>query len=468
MGLISRIKGYFGSDVEKSLSPSNAAFFFGDSRKTNADSFDSLNTEDQLKAMANNAIVYACVMAKSTAFQQGRLTMQEKVKGAWAERSEHALLTPFEENPWLSESDLLQYIQIHLNLTGTCYLWKWFSKSGKLNELWPIPPQWVTICPNKETPEKGNRIVDGYVVDPKDGTAPIYIPAADICYLRYPDPMNLYEGLSPVVAATRALQLDEKGDNYRGEAMDALSLPGLSISIKDKMVSQEQKDDIRAVLKQKMGKDARKNALILNGSDITVAVLNPMEKFDWEAYVELNEARICSVFRVPPIVVSTFVGLNNGAWSQTASALSFFFRNTMYSEWELAAKAFTRWLVPPKQHKTLRYHFDTSEVPQMQDEASVRETRAKELYNSSVITLNEARAMIGQPALPNGHVIAINAAQIFVPADETIGVPAYELREPETNPDQGDFDIYGDQENDTDEESLPSATDPADSIVGLH
>ena len=424
--------------VEKDLSASDASMFFGDGREK-SEIFEELTPEQQLQVMQNNVIVYSCITAKSTAFQQARLTIQEKVGKEWIDKPEHSALSMFSQNPWLSESDIEQYIEIHLNLTGKSFLWKWYDKMGNIAELWPVPPQWVTIIPSTDASLKKNRVVDGYLIDPTDGTQPLFVPVADMCYTRYPDPMNLYDGLSPVQVAIKNITLDELGENYRAESMGSLSLPGLAVTIKDKQVSQRQKDDIRAVLKQKMGMDARKSAMILNGSDVGVTVINPLEKFDWLAYTTLNEARICSVFRVPPIVISCYAGLDNAAWSQTGTALSFFYKNTMVSEWELVARSFTRWLIPEDKQATLRYYFDTTEVPQMQEDAAVQEKRVIDLYNSSIVTLNEARSVVGYPAVPNGDTVKINSATIFVPIDETIGIPASNIDMVNNNPDSLDL-----------------------------
>jgi len=455
---------------EKGLSSSDAAFFFEDGIDDELP-FDELSTEEQMKVMRNNTIVYACVMAKANAFQQARLVLQEKTSNGWVDRTEHAYLDAFKTNPWLTESDLFMYQQLHLNLTGKSFFWKWYNKAGMLSELWPVPPHWVKFALAPDS--KRSRIVDGYIIDPQDGTKSLYVPVEDMCYTRYPDPLNLYDGLSPIQAASRPIQLDQKGEIYRGESMDAFSLPGLAIQIKDKNVSQSQKDDIRSVLRQKMGGDARKNALILNGSDVVVDVLNPLEKFDWNSYTHLNESRICMAFRVPPIVIGSLVGLENSPWANTGTAYSFFYKNTMTSEWDLATRTFNKWLIPDEDKNTLRYFFDTSVVPQMQEDAAETEKRSIDLFNSSVITLNEARAKVGLPEVPNADSFKQNAATLWVPIGETEGVPAYELRDPDNDParsedDDMGADIFGDEGNDVSEEVNPTPPDPADKPVGLN
>jgi len=470
MGLLTKLFGtkkvpQTSDAVTKSMSSSDASYFFGDG-SDNDSPFNELTTEEQLQVMHNNTLVYACVSTKATAFQQARLTVQLKTDKGWIDQPEHPYLQPFKSNPWLTESDMLQYEQLHINLTGKSFLWKWYNKAGDLSEMWPVPPHWVQfVVP--DTADQRNRVVTGYLIDPKEnGVEPLYVPLSDMCYTRYPDPLNLYDGLSPVAAASNPIQLDTKGELYRGESMDAFSLPGIAVRIKDPHVSQDQKDDIRSVLRQKMGKDARKNALILNGADVVVDVLNPLEKFDWKTYSNLNESRICMAFRVSPIVIGAQVGLDNSSLANIDSAQSFFYNNTMTAEWDLAERSFNKWLIPSEEKDTVRYAFDTSVVPQMQADAADTEKRAVDLFNSSVITLNEAREMTGFPAVPNGNVVKINAATIFPRIGETVGVPAYELRDPDNNPDEG-ADIFGDQDNDTSEEVDASVPNPSDSVAGL-
>lgn len=381
--------------------------------------FPPMSTAGQLDAMRTNAIVYACVSMKSQAFQQAPLVVAQynPKEDIWENKDDHLYLKGFQNNPFLSESDIKKYIAMHLDLTGKSFLWKWKNRLDETSEIWPIPPSWIDIA-TVDISDSNNRVISHYELTVPGISQKYTIPEKDMIYTRYPDPSNLYDGISPLEAASRNVYLDDKGDEYKGEAIDALKVPGLVIKTKKDM-NQAQKDDLRAVLMQKMSRDARSSAIVVSGDGADVDILNPMKDFEWSSYSDLNESRICMVFGVPPICIGALVGLKNSPWSNTGDAQRWLYSNTIMGMWNLVATSITRSLIPEKERDLYEITFDTENVSELQEDQELVESRAIKRWESGLITRNEAREMLGEDGSPDGDVYKYKTNDMLVPA----GVP---------------------------------------------
>jgi HK97 family phage portal protein len=239
-------------------------------------------------------------------------------------------------------------------------------------------------------------------------------------YTRYPHPARAWDAIAPLTAGMKGYRLDNKGASYKSEAMDSLRLPGVVVKTK-KNLSPDQKADLRAVLRQKVGGDARENAIIVSGEEVAVDMLNPMKDFDWEAYSDLNETRICMVFGVPPIVIGSWVGLKNSPWSNTAEAKRWMYENTMVSVWSMFADSLTRALVPPELRATLRVNFDLTGIKELRMDEAEQWQRASKGWNDGFLTRAEARELIGYDYTDADNVFKYTMRDMLLPYPDTFG-----------------------------------------------
>jgi HK97 family phage portal protein len=380
-----------------------------------------------MSIMAKNAIVYSCVTTLARSFQEAPLVLEtyNPVDDMWEQSEDNVFLDPFYKNPDLSASEINQYIITHLELTGKYFLWKWRSDDGMVREIWPVPPSWVTINPVPciSPDPDAQRLIQSFTIKTAGGCEYHVLPD-DMAYGRFPDPTSLWRGLSPLQAAARNVYLDEKGDTYKAEAMTALSLPGLAIKTK-KPLNPNQKADLRAALRRKIGKDVRENAILISGDDASIEMLNPMNDFEWESYTDLNETRICMVFGVPPIVIGALVGLKNSPWSNTGEARRWMYRNTMTALWEMVAINHTRDFIPIELQGKLRYRYRTDDVKELQEDIKERTDRAHKLFRGGIITREEAREILGYDAAPiQGGVFIYSLSDVLTTAGSEVELGA--------------------------------------------
>lgn len=454
MGLFSGFAKLFGRGGDPSFEKSctenySWSSFFGGS-KTEAESFETLSVANQMKTMRNSALVFACVNALATAFQQAPLIVEVKDEGGkWDPRPDHPLLRPFKMHPMFSESEILRYFVSHIETTGSVYLWTIRNGLGQVTEVWPLPPSWVTI----HLSQAGDRNKDGsfrvigfYRVQPPGGRN-FDLSNEEVTYVRFPDPSNLWGALSPVVAGSPYIQLEEKSLEFKADSLDSLKLPGPVIKTAQKLTP-EQKADLQAVLRRKLGGKGDA-AVVLSGEGSTFDLANPAEGFDWNSFSDLDETRVCMVFGVPPVVIGAWVGLKNSPWSNIGEAKRWMYQNTVKGLWDQFSVALTRRIVPGRSQGKIRIAFDLSEISELREDMEAVQKRAVEGFNASILLRSEAREMLGLDALDGDDVYKVSLADSFV-------VPGEEPEDPEPLTEEENLT---DNPQDPDDETMQEGTD---------
>lgn len=402
----------------KAISSSSSSDWYGFfNRRAHKQTFDTLTTKQQLQAIQNNALVFACVTTLASAFQEAPLIVETKKEGAWVSNEEHRLLDPFKKNPFLSESDIMTYIIMHLETTGKAFLWKWYNGAKQVNELWPVPPHWVKIVPVEDPKSIDNRVVLKYEITPP-GMEMMEVSPNDIIYMRFPDPCTLWDSLSPIKACSPYLQLETKSLEFKGKTLDSLKVPGIVVKTPAPLTT-DQKRDLRATLGAKLGSTfSADDAITLSGKDAQLDLLNPASGLDLKEFSELDESRICMVFRVPPVVIGALVGIENSPWSNVGEAKSWLYKNTIFGLWKMVQTGLNRALIPENQRGVIRYAYDLSEVKELQENIQEVEKRANELYGNGVITRSEAREMIHFAPMLGDDVYKSRLNETLIPAGE--------------------------------------------------
>jgi len=436
----SRMSHYLGDAIgeflagmrAKSASSSVSAFFgLTADEKNPLDPFKDLTKTEQVEAKDKLSVIFRCVGAVSQAVQEAPLVVKEpNVDGEDRVIQDSPLLEPFYSNPSLSYSALMRYISEHLSLCGECFIWKWNSGAGGVNELWPLPPHWVTVQPQKNvrTSEPETRTVAGFKVQ-VPGQEAFPVDVQDMIYIRVINPATLWGSVSPTNAARNAIVQEERSNRYVGEALT--NVPSLVVTTK-RQLTQPQKDDLHKVLEEKMGVNARKNALLLSGEGTSVEILTAFDRIDWKNMNQYNEVRVCQVYEVPPLVAGCWVGLENSPWSNTSDAWRYFYQHTVKGRWEMLAEEFTHAIIP--HDSRLRYCFDWSHIEHMHEEKDARVTRALQMFHGSLIDRNRALGIAGEDPLPESDprgsemVIASNLIPVL---DSNSGVDvAMDTEEP--------------------------------------
>lgn len=107
-------------------------------------------------------------------------------------------------NPIMGRAFMWQYTSTWLSLDGNAF---WFlapDDDGALAEIWPLPSNCVEPWPGDMN--KGEKFIDHYEFT--IGGQTFEIPSHYICHFQYPNPYDVYRGLSPLTAGMLPVDAD--------------------------------------------------------------------------------------------------------------------------------------------------------------------------------------------------------------------------------------------------------------------
>ncbi len=198
-------------------------------------------------------------------------------------------------NPFMTSYDLSEAIFIYLVLTGNAYIGKERNSSGRVVELWPLNSSRVKVVPSKSEYVKGYL----YTVNGKD----IPYEPRDMIHLKLFSPDNDYYGLSPIAAASLAVQSDLYAATYNRNIFKNESLPGVYLK-SDQVLDRDTAEEMRKRWdRSHKGVDKAGRTAVL-GSGTEAKTLNISNR-DMQ-YIEqrkMSREEILAVLGVPPIMV---------------------------------------------------------------------------------------------------------------------------------------------------------------------
>tara|TARA_Y100001963_G_scaffold1759_1_gene2474 strand:- start:1238 stop:3403 length:2166 start_codon:yes stop_codon:yes gene_type:complete len=350
----------------------------------------------QTQAM-RSAVVYACLRELCTSITEPRFTVLLDTDSEPIEAPESNPIRRLLARPNDSQDiyDLLEDIIVSYYLTGNCFLHKERSASGTLQSVRLLRTDRIEI---KSSPDEG-IVAYKYTLNGVD----YYLAPGDVSHLKFPNPMNDLYGYSPLQAAASALNLDLAQTAYAQSFMRNQATPAGLLTVKKRLNNEDEANRIRTRWRSTFGGANRFSVAVLD-EDATFQQLG--SKLGDIALEELRntvESRLCGVMGVPPILVSTVLGLDRATYSNYSEARKTYMNETVQS---LAGKL-SRWLT-----RCFGYEFrdagyvvaDFSRVSALAEDLTVISDRVINQYNSGLISLNEARSYLSLNPLNGGDI----------------------------------------------------------------
>lgn len=193
--------------------PPRRAGFLGataEAAKWRGGGFSGEKLSAQTRAI-QNGWVYSAINEKAIEVSKGKLRVYPD-SGPDVDSqpiNDHAFLQVLRRpNPLMSTALLWQFTHWWQDLDGQSY---WFlapDEDGELAEIWPLMSSQVNVVPDGET-------IVGYYEYQANGR--IYrIPAEYVCHFKYPNPFDIFRGLSPLVAAMLPSDADTAMARWNG------------------------------------------------------------------------------------------------------------------------------------------------------------------------------------------------------------------------------------------------------------
>jgi len=363
-----------------------------------------------------NELIFACIDAKArTASQVSNRVVDDDGKVIDGHPYNDLIKNP---NPDMTESDFWASVIIYQDTAGVAYYEKERNNGGDVIRLWPLRPDWVRPVPGRDTP------IAYYEYRPDGETSPKQIAVEDVVALKIFDPLNMYNSYPPVAVASRVGDVDNAMTDFLNKFMQEGGIPPGIIKTKKKLRSENEAENISRRFSARYGGHRKWNkgpAVFDADADWQKAGFD-FQEMGFEALDARNEARICMVLRVPPIIIAAKIGLDRSTYSNFETARRQWWEDVLIPIYKNHNDGIGSQLLVDfaSDGESLRAAWNFSGVPALNENVNDRWKRANDAWNTGAITRNEFYRETGQEEKgPAGDVYKMPFASVEVPANQS-------------------------------------------------
>jgi HK97 family phage portal protein len=350
------------------------------------------------KGLKASTWVYVCIMRNTNALASLPWEVQvQQADGRWVSVPGHPLQMLIDRpNPYWSRQRLMSLIVMELLLAGNSLVCKVRLKGGE------FPVNIFTVRPNRIAPIPSKDIgALGYEVQSQDGTR-YFIGRKDVAHIQLPDPGNHYWGLSPLKAASKAIDVDREAASWQKSTLaNMLIPPGMFTITGGAALTSEQFTEQQEILKKRYQGALNARSPLLLGGDVKWTELSQSAKdLDFMEGRRMSREEICAILGVPPPVAGI---LERATYSNMGVARQIWWEDTLLPLLELISTTLTNQLAS-EWGTNVRLMPVLSGVPALLEDFSRRVGISKELWAMGV-PFNQAsdRLSLGMQ-VPGGDI----------------------------------------------------------------
>jgi HK97 family phage portal protein len=343
------------------------------------------NDEAYVKEAYNKIVwVYACVsLISSCASSVNWCLYRKNINGNVIEIEEHPILTMLNNkvNDYTSSKDFFDIWATYLALQGKFYAK--YNSPILPTQMEFLYPHYTLPIPNLDTFVQGFE----YKINGK-----VYIyDKNDILWSKFVDPLDAYNGLSPIKAMARTIDTENESVDWNKNTLQNSAVPPGAIQVTNP--SPELSEKLRSEwIKRYAGSNNVRVPLILNAekASYTQFGLNPLD-MDFLNQRTINRTEICSGFGVPSQLVGDPQGQTYANFGEAQKA---FWENTIITRYidrityilnhDLVARYADNLYIAP--------NFDN--VAALNDNRAVIIENTRGLWTDGLITRAEARSAL--------------------------------------------------------------------------
>jgi len=282
-------------------------------------------------------------------------------------------------NPQMSRQDLFELIVSWLELSGEGYMKKVYGVGKKTKELWPISPDRIAPIQSKET----DLLIDDYEILAENGSK---IKSKDyttenIIQLKFTDPSNPIRGISPLMAAAKAVDIDNDQKTWNKSAMQNRGVLD-GVFVFDRDLDQSTFDLLKTMIKERFGfgaKRAREPGIIGSAAKYQQMSLTPIE-MDFLESRKFNREEIFIIFGIPLPLAG--IG-ENMTYSNYSESLKIFWKSTIIPLLDDIADALNCSFAD-ELGENLTISYDISNVDALRDDEEKKSRIAKTYFDIGV------------------------------------------------------------------------------------
>jgi HK97 family phage portal protein len=346
--------------------------------------------------------VYACVAMIASCTSSVPWVLYRKRGGKLNEIPDHPILNIVNNrvNPWLSSRDFFDLWATYLALQGKFYAE--MNNPTIPTQLSPIYPHFVSPVPDKK------QFVSGFEF--QMGSDKIIYPADSVIWSKFNDPLDLYQGLSPIRAMARTIDTENQAVDWNKTTLQNAAVPPGAISAVN--ISPETKEKLREDwLNRYGGSNNARVPLLLDAERIqyTSFGLSPVD-MDFLNQRKLNRIEICSAFGVPGQVVGDPEGQTYANYEE---ALKSFWQNTIVPRYLDNIKSTLNSDLVARYADNLVLDYNLDDITVLHESIDAISDRVTKLFVNNIITREEAREALGYEAEADGEYYAEVASKIL-------------------------------------------------------
>ena len=301
-------------------------------------------------------------------------------------------------NDYMSARMLREIAWLRLEVHGQAFvlLDRGETGQGEVAALHLLDSAWgvVPIIDNTQA-DRGDELI-GYTVSAAGGRSGVVLPE-EMLWLRYPDPDYIWTCLAPLHAATFALELDDYARRYQTSSLARGGAPGGVVYLGD--VDEETHKSIRAQLaaRHERPEDAGRH-LVLSGptpARYERITLTAAEVSYLDTRVRSAD-EVMLAFGVPRDYL-----MGGTTYENRDAARTTLWSDTIVPKLQTVASEIDL-VTQPDARYTMRFNVD--DVEALQESNDSRVGRLVLLVQNDLVTINEARAEMGEEPMIGGDV----------------------------------------------------------------
>ncbi len=413
------------------LSPGDlkAAFDRQQVNKLGRPQYPDVDPGSLLKAYQRNEMVYAAIDIKASGAMDPRLIVEMKgAKSEWQEEGGHPLRRlMMKPNNYMDEAGFLRAWIVCRDTVGR-FVAEIVRGANRLPmELHPLNPTKVNPVPRSDG--KTDWLF-------KDGNEKVLLPYEDVLVHQLWNPASRWTPLAPLSVAMGSVDADSAQTDYVRAFFNNGGVPSGILKFKDRRLTQQQADEAAARWRAKYNRAWGRQhdiGVLDEGADYQRIGAN-LNELESEALRSFTESRIAMVFKVPPLIIYSYTGLLRATYSNLKEAWQGFGDYTLspllkeYRNWLMKSLLLEFVSEDLVLGERVRLSWDMSQVAWTQEDVTEMQNRTRSNFAAGLITLNEARARIGEEPDKAGDYymrsVALVPVSKDVAPDELIALPA--------------------------------------------
>jgi HK97 family phage portal protein len=348
--------------------------------------------------IATSSVVYSCATLRAGMLCGLPFRPMKLVKGQKVAVERGALYELMQKvNQFWTMRRLIEMTELSLCLWGKAF---WFLERGETGrevprEIWWGRPDGVRVVTDKE------KYITAFLYYPLHGAEPIRFEPSEVIWFRYANPIDEFEGLSPLAAARLAADLRNSAMKSNKKLFDqGMQIGGAVFPKSGTTLTHEQAAEIENALQRRyQGVDrAHRWGVFRYEFEMKEFGINARDA-EFLGTLNMSLEEVARAYKIP----LDFIG-GQRTYENVEAAERAIWTRCLKPEADFLADEITEQLVPMFPHEADLVEADLSKVEALHEQESSEWERAGSQIERGAITINEWREAKGMKPLPWGDV----------------------------------------------------------------